>query len=71
MNLEEEWSRRDLCSNCLRECDHPLMIEIDTLRSERDHAIGKIKRIEGILRQVDDSKLRGEITVILDGSLRK
>lgn len=31
-NLEVDWARRDLCSRCLKELDHPHMIDVEALR---------------------------------------
>jgi hypothetical protein len=66
LNLETEWDHRNLCSQCLRELDHPFMTEVDSLRHARDVAEGKLKRINGALRQLGEAELRKTLTAILD-----
>jgi hypothetical protein len=65
-NLENEWSKRDLCSNCLRELDHPFMTEVDELRYQLLVAKGKLKRIGGALPRLSESELRHTVSAILD-----
>lgn len=65
LNLETEWSRRNLCSHCLRELDHPFMISLDEAQGQRDRARGKLTRIQGALNQQEGSELRSTLTAIL------
>jgi hypothetical protein len=52
-NLEAEWQRRDLCSGCLRELDHPFMVEVDELRRRAEHAEAKLVGINDAARLPD------------------
>jgi hypothetical protein len=67
-NLEAEWSRRDLCSRCLRDLDHPFMTEVDALRHSKRVAQGKLTRIRGALSLLSESELRKTLNAILDES---
>lgn len=64
-NLEAEWSRRDLCSRCLLELDHPFMTEVEALRHARQVAEGKLTRIRATLGQVTEAELRPTLSAIL------
>jgi hypothetical protein len=64
-NLEAEWSRRDLCSGCLRGLDHPFMINVDELKQSALKAQGKLARIRGALSQLSDPELRPTLSAIL------
>lgn len=64
-NLEAEWSRRDLCSGCLRDLDHPFMTDMDALRHSERVANGKLARIRGALSQLSDAELRPTLSAIL------
>jgi hypothetical protein len=54
-NLEAEWQRRNLCSGCLRELDHPFMTEMDALRRRTEQAEAKIADIDEATRLPDQS----------------
>lgn len=54
-NLEAEWQRRDLCSECLRSNDHPFMIEIDELQRRAQLAEEKLVAIDQATRLPDQS----------------
>jgi hypothetical protein len=64
-NLETEWSRRDLCSRCLRDLDHPFMTSADELKHSALVAQGKLARIRGALSQLSDGELRPTLSAIL------
>jgi hypothetical protein len=53
--LEAEWQRRNLCSGCLRDLDHPFMTEMDALRRRAEHAETKIADIDEATRLPDQS----------------
>ena len=65
VNLEAEWSRRDLCSRCLQDLDHPFMTDVDALRHSAQVARGKLARIRGALSQLSDQELRPTLSAIL------
>jgi hypothetical protein len=52
-NLEAEWQRRNLCSECLREVDHPFMTEVDELRQRAEWAEAKLAGINDAARLPD------------------
>jgi len=54
-NLEAEWQRRNLCSGCLRDLDHPFMTEVDGLRRRAQQAEAKIAAINEATRLTDQS----------------
>ena len=64
-NLEAEWSHRNLCSHCLRELDHPFMIDVASLRHSAQVAQGKLARIRGALSQLSEAELRPTLSAIL------
>ena len=64
-NLEQEWSRRDLCSRCLQDLDHPFMTDVDSLRHAEQVAQGKLARIRGALGQLGDAELRPTLSAIV------
>jgi hypothetical protein len=64
-NLEAEWSRRDLCSRCLQELDHPFMTDVNALRHSERVARGKLIRIEGALGKLGEAELRATLSAIL------
>lgn len=64
-NLEGEWSRRDLCSRCLRDLDHPFMTEVDKLEHRLLVAQGKLRRISAALGRLGDAELRATLSAIL------
>jgi hypothetical protein len=66
-NLETEWSRRDLCSRCLRELDHPFMIEVAGLRHAAEVKEGKLVRMRGALGLTGEADLRAKLSEIMDG----
>jgi hypothetical protein len=65
VNLETEWTRRDLCSGCLREADHPFMIEVDELRRRAGRAEAKLAGIADAAR-LPDAEFRMTVLDILD-----
>jgi hypothetical protein len=65
-NLEAEWQRRNLCSGCLRELDHPFMIEVDSLRRRAEQAEAKLAGINEATR-LPDASFRLTVLSILDG----
>jgi hypothetical protein len=64
-NLEAEWSRRDLCSRCLQDLDHPFMMDVNALRHSAQVAQGKLARIRGALSQLSDAELRPTLSAIV------
>ena len=52
-NIEAEWQRRDLCSGCLRELDHPFIVEVDELRRRAERAEAKLAGINDAARLSD------------------
>ena len=54
-NLEAEWQRRNLCSGCLREADHPFMTEVDELRRRAARAEAKLADINDAARLPDQA----------------
>jgi hypothetical protein len=54
-NLEAEWQRRNLCSGCLRDLDHPFMTEMDALSRRAEQAEAKIADIDEATRLPDQS----------------
>jgi hypothetical protein len=52
-NLEAEWQRRDLCSECMRGLDHPFMTEVDELRRRAERAEAKLVGINDAARLPD------------------
>ena len=52
-NLEAEWQRRNVCSECLRDLDHPFMTEVDGLRERAERAERQIAGINDAARLPD------------------
>jgi hypothetical protein len=65
-NLEEEWSRRNICSRCHRELDESLDTRISALETRAQDATDKLGRIRRLLMGTPDAALRLEIAKILD-----
>jgi hypothetical protein len=65
-NLETEWNRRDLCSRCLLELDHPFMADVDSLKHAKLVADGKLIRIRAALGRLGETELRATLSAILD-----
>jgi hypothetical protein len=64
-NLETEWNRRDLCSRCLRDLDHPFMVEVDALRHSAEVAQEMLAGIRRALSELSDSELRRTLSALL------
>lgn len=64
-NLEAEWSRRDLCSRCLRDLDHPFMTEVDALRHSAEVAQETLSGIRRALSELSDPELRRTLSALL------
>jgi len=65
-SLEAEWQRRNLCSGCLRDLDHPFITEVDALRERTQQAEAKLAAIDKATRLTDQS-FRYTVLSILDG----
>lgn len=66
-NLEAEWQRRNLCSECLRDLDHPFMTEVDGLRERALQAEAKIAAIDDAARLPDQSFRLAVLDILEDG----
>jgi len=64
-NLEAECQRRDLCSECLRELDHPFMTEVDELRRRAERAEANLVGINDAAR-LPDHAIRLAVLDILE-----
>ena len=65
-NLEAEWAKRNLCSHCLREEDHPYMLEVDDLRHQLARAESKLTAISETARLLPDGGFKMAAIEILD-----
>ena len=65
-NLEDEWSRRGICSRCHREVDQSLDTQMSALEARAQDAADKLGRIRRLLMSTPDTVLRPEIAKILD-----
>lgn len=65
-NLENEWSRRGICSRCHREVDESLDTQMSALEARAHDATDKLGRIRRLLMSTPDTALRPEIARILD-----
>jgi hypothetical protein len=65
-NLENEWSRRGICSRCHREVDQSLDTQMSALEARAEDATDKLGRIRRLLMSTPDTILRPEIAKILD-----
>ncbi len=65
-NLETRWQELDLCSHCLRELDHPFMIEVDDLRLRLARAESKLAGIADAARTLPDGGLKMAVAEILE-----
>lgn len=63
-SLEAEWQKRNLCSHCLRELDHPFMTEVDDLRHRTVVAESKLAAIEQVLRLPDSGFRMGVLEIL-------
>jgi hypothetical protein len=65
-NLENEWSRRGICSRCHREVDPSLHAQMSDLEARAQDAIDKLGRVRRVITVTPDTALRPEIVKILD-----
>jgi hypothetical protein len=65
-NLENEWSRRNICSRCHREVDSGVDAQISDLEARAQDAIDKLGRLRRVMMSTADTALRPEIMRILD-----
>jgi hypothetical protein len=65
-NLENEWTRRGICSRCHRELDEDLHTQISALESHAQDAADKLGRIRRLLMSTPDSDLRPAIAKIIN-----
>lgn len=65
-NLENEWSRRGICSRCHREIDASIDTQISGLEASTQSATDKLGRIRRVMMVTSDTSLRPEIMRILD-----
>lgn len=65
-NLEKEWSRRNICSRCLRTVDESLDTQMSELEARVQDATDKLGRIRRLLMTTSDTTLRPEIAKIID-----
>lgn len=63
-NLEAEWQKRDLCSHCLLELDHPFMTEVDELRERVRVAESKLEGIRQVLVLPDAGFKAGVLEIL-------
>lgn len=65
-NLENEWSRRAICSRCHRDIDASLGTQMSDLEAREHNATDKLGRIRRMMAVTTDASLRPEIMKILD-----
>jgi hypothetical protein len=65
-NLENEWSRRGICSRCHRDVDESLDTQMSDLEGREHNATDKLGRIRRMMAVTSDASLRPEIMKILD-----
>jgi hypothetical protein len=65
-NLEEEWSRRGICSRCQRDVDANLDQQVSELEARAQNAEDKLGRIRRVIMVTPDAALRPELVSILD-----
>lgn len=54
-NLETRWQELNLCSGCMRDLDHPFMLELDSLRKRAENAERKLAGIDQAARLPDQA----------------